>query len=86
MGIGGVVIAGFTQDAKQKVDHEKYLHNKRVLAEAKQALLQFAYNYPTTNQRCPGRLPCADTDNDGTPDTAIGPCRQMGRKHWAQTN
>jgi hypothetical protein len=86
MGVGGVVLAGFTQDAKQQVEHEKYLHNKRVLAEAKQALLQFAYNYPATNQRGPGRLPCADTDNDGTPDTAIGTCIQLGRLPWRQSN
>ncbi|MDH3858858.1 MAG: hypothetical protein OEV07_12770 [Gammaproteobacteria bacterium] len=84
MGIGGVVVAGFTQDAKQQVEHEKYLHNKRVLAEAKQALLQFAYNYPATNQRGPGRLPCADTDNDGTPNTVIGTCIQLGRLPWGQ--
>jgi len=84
MGIGGVVVAGFTQDVKQQADHEKFLHNKRVLAEAKQALLQFAYNYPVTNQLGPGRLPCADTDNDGTPNTAIGTCVQLGRLPWNQ--
>jgi len=46
MGIGGVVIAGFTQGAKQDTEHQRYLHNQRVLREAKQALLQYAYNYP----------------------------------------
>jgi hypothetical protein len=84
MGIGGVVVAGFTQDAKRQVEHEKYLHNKRVLEEVKRALLQFAYNYPVTNQRGPGRLPCADTDNDGTPNTAFGTCIQLGRLPWNQ--
>jgi hypothetical protein len=86
MGIGGVVMAGFTQDAKKQVDHQKYIHNKRVLEEAKQALLQFAYNYPETNQLGPGRLPCADTDNDGTPNSVFGPCTQLGRFPWNQQN
>jgi len=51
--VGGVVAAEFTQNAKRQVDHERFLHNKRVLEEAKRALLQFAYNYPVTNQRGP---------------------------------
>ena len=60
MGVGGVVLAGFTQNAKQD------LHNQRVLKEAKQALLQYAFNYPANNpDRGPGRLPCPDIDNDG---------------------
>ncbi|MCP4335440.1 MAG: type II secretion system protein [Gammaproteobacteria bacterium] len=67
MGIGGVVIAGFTQGAKQDAEHQRYLHNQRVLREAKQALLQYAYNYPETNGFGPGRLPCPDTDAPGNP-------------------
>lgn len=86
IGAGGVVAAGFTQDAKRQVDHERFLHNKRVLEKAKRALLQFAYNYPVNNQRGPGRLPCADTDNDGTPNTVIGTCIQLGRLPWNQPN
>jgi hypothetical protein len=86
MGVGGIVMAGFTQGAKKQVDHQKYLHNKRVLEEAKQALLQFAYNYPETNQLGPGRLPCADTDNDGTPNPLFGLCTQLGRLPWNQQN
>jgi len=84
--VGGVVAAEFTQNAKRQVDHERFLHNKRVLEEAKRALLQFAYNYPVTNQRGPGRLPCADTDNDGTPNTVFGTCIQLGRLPWNQPN
>jgi hypothetical protein len=86
IGAGGIVATGFTQDARRQVDHERYLHNKRVLEEAKRALLQFAYNYPVTNQRGPGRLPCADTDNDGNPNTVIGTCIQLGRLPWNQPN
>ncbi len=71
MGVGGVVIAGFTQQAKQDVDQQRYLHNQRVLEEAKQALLMYAYRYPeiTGNpDRGPGRLPCPDMNNTGTPN------------------
>ena len=86
MGIGGVVAAGFTQGVKQQADHERYLHNQRVLREAKQALLQYAYNYPQFNGEGPGRLPCPDTDNDGNPGDA-GPldlaiCESVGRFPW----
>ena len=34
MGMGGLVIAGFTQGVKQESEHERYLHNERVLLEA----------------------------------------------------
>ena len=84
MGIGGVVASGYTQDAKQAVEKEKMLHNKRVLAEAKRALLQYAYNYPVIsgNIQGPGRLPCVDVDNDGSADTAFGTCDSLGRLPW----
>ena len=70
MGIGGVVLVGFTQGAKQEVDNRRYQHNQRVLEEAKQALLMYAYRYPEIAgpARGPGRLPCPDTDNTGTPN------------------
>jgi len=86
MGIGGVVITGFTQDAKTQVQNQKYLHNKRVLEEAKQALLQYAYNYPVTsnNSQGPGRLPCADVDNDGESEPVFGQCISLGRLPWAE--
>ncbi len=86
MGIGGAVMVGYTQGAKQQADHERYLHNQRVLREAKRALLQFAYNYPQFNDEGPGRLPCPDTDNDGNPGRAgslTAPiCGSVGRFPW----
>ncbi|MCP4470277.1 MAG: hypothetical protein GY815_06270 [Gammaproteobacteria bacterium] len=72
MGIGGVVLAGFTQGVKVESEHERYLHNQRVLREAKQALLQYAYNYPVTAGNGPGRLPCPDIDGNGNPDPVPG--------------
>jgi hypothetical protein len=71
MGIGGAVTAGFTQNVKKFADHERILHNQRVLKEAKQALLMYAYRYPETalafnsTIRGPGRLPCPDRDAPG---------------------
>jgi len=75
MGLGGAVIAGFTQGAKQDTEHQRYLHNQRVLQEAKQALLQYAYNYPQLGpgqNDGPGRLLCPDIDNDGEEDFEVG--------------
>ena len=82
MGAGGIALAGFTQQARQEAEEQRYEHNKRVLREAKQALLMFAYNYPQTNPgQGPGRLPCPDHDNDGLigfpPD-----CSLVGRFPW----
>lgn len=84
MGIGGMVITGFTQDAKRQAEQQRYLHNQRVLEEAKAALLQYAYNYPNNFAGGPGRLPCADIDNDGDSETAIGDCITLGRLPWAE--
>ena len=86
MGVGGVVIAGFTQQAKQDAEHQLYLHNQRVLEKAKQALLLYAYNYAhiSNNVQGPGRLPCPDTDNDGDQNTAFGDCIVIGRLPWAE--
>ena len=86
MGVGGVVLGGFTQDVKRQSDHQRYLHNERVLKEAKQALLQYAYNYPTQfPDRGPGRLPCPDTDDDGdaeNPFDCINGDAIVGRLPW----
>ncbi len=85
MGIGGVVAAGFTQEAKKQVDRERYLHNQRVLREAKRALLQYAYHYPEFNAEGPGRLPCPDDDNDGlTGALSLPLCTSVGRLPWAE--
>lgn len=82
MGIGGVVIAGYTQQAKDSTDARKAEHNRQVLAQAKQALLMFAYNYPETNPGIgPGRLPCPDHDNDGDIDIPLD-CNTVGRFPW----
>ena len=86
MGIGGIVLIGFSQGVLEEVRHNKGEHNQRVLQEAKQALLQFAYNYPVTNQRGPGRLPCPDLDNDGIPETPFGCSSSVGRLPWKQPN
>lgn len=89
MGMGGLLIAGYTQGILKGVEVKRFEHNKRVLKEAKQALLQFAYNYPeldvTGAVNGPGRFPCADTDNDGLPNTA-GACAVLGRLPWRQRN
>jgi hypothetical protein len=87
MGVGGVVVTGFTQGVKVESEHERYLHNQRVLREAKQALLQYAYNYPVTNGFGPGRLPCPDTNNNGAPNPVFycgGPNGIVGRFPWAE--
>jgi hypothetical protein len=82
MGMGGVVLAGFTQQTKQDLELQRVEHNRTVLKEAKQALLMFAYSYPDTTGGGPGRLPCPDVDNDGTVDGA-GTCAQVGRFPYA---
>ena len=81
MGIGGVVLAGFTQQARDDLDEQRYTRNQRVLEQAKQALLMFAYNYPQSNNRGPGRLPCPDHDNDGFVDFPLD-CDTVGRFPW----
>ncbi|MDH3387029.1 MAG: hypothetical protein OEN02_03915 [Gammaproteobacteria bacterium] len=93
MGVGGVVIAGFTQGAKQELDQQRYQRNQRVLKEAKQALLMYAYRYPEIaldtgpSIRGPGRLPCPDINDSGTPNT-FNNCEQVagtgtvGRFPW----
>ena len=77
MGLGGVVLSGFTQQARQDVEKQRYEHNQRVLQQAKQALLMYAYNYPQIaltelgTVRGPGRLPCPDTNNSGTDNNSF---------------
>jgi len=85
MGAGGLLLVGFSEGMLDAAESKKFEHNERVLKEAKQALLQFAYNYPVTNDKGPGRLPCADIDNDGIPN----PCSSyssLGRLPWNQAN
>jgi len=96
MGIGGAVTAGFTQNVKKSAELERFLHNDRVLKEAKQALLMYAYRYPEIalefngTIRGPGRLPCPDTDapgGAGTPNPianciSVGGDALVGRFPW----
>ncbi|MCP4765369.1 MAG: hypothetical protein GY875_03785 [Gammaproteobacteria bacterium] len=85
MGIGGVVLTGFTQGVKVQSEHERYLYNQRVLAEAKQVLLQYAFSYPVTAGNGPGRLPCPDIDDDGIPNATAfcgGANGIVGRFPW----
>jgi hypothetical protein len=88
MGLGGIALTGVTQGILKEIQETRYLHNQRILQEAKQALLQYAYNYPVNNipARGPGRLPCPDTDNDGSPNPS-GSCiatatPSVGRFPW----
>jgi type II secretory pathway pseudopilin PulG len=83
MGLGGIALTGVTQGFKKAVEKNTFEHNKRVLNEAKQALLMYAYNYPETAGRGPGRLPCPDMNISGTPNP---PCPKsnpnIGRFPW----
>jgi type II secretory pathway pseudopilin PulG len=76
MGLGGIALTGVTQSIFKQVEDKKFRHNERVLKEAKNALLQYSYNYPqldTTGQvNGPGRLPCADANNNGMPSFCNG--------------
>jgi type II secretory pathway pseudopilin PulG len=86
MGVAGIALTGVTQNALKQVEDKRFRHNERVLKEVKQALLQFAYNYPTLDGVAagtgPGRLPCADTNNDGLSNQ----CFSFGRLPWREGN
>ena len=88
MGLGGGVVAGYTQQAKHSWERQRAEHNREVLRRAKQALLMFAYDYPRDNPgRGPGRLPCPDTDDDdglanSTPNCISGGDAVIGRLPW----
>ena len=81
MGLGGIALTGVTQKALKQVEDRRFKHNERVLKEAKQALLMFAYNYPVTQNNGPGRLPCPDNDNDGNIGSSPD-CDLVGRLPW----
>ena len=90
MGVGGYLLVGYSQGLLKQVEESKFNHNQRVLNEAKQTLLQYAYNYPVNNpNRGPGRLPCPDTDNNGTPNPSfncISGTAIVGRFPWNDTD
>ena len=86
MGIGGFVLVGYGQGLLEEVEVKKLKHNTRVLNEAKQALLQYAYNYPQFNSEGPGRLPCPAPDNTGlTGALTLALCQSVGRLPWAES-
>ncbi len=86
IGAGGVALANFAQGTLKEVNERKFSHNKRVLQEAKQALLMYVYLYPQTGNQLegPGRLPCPDTDNDGEANLVALCNTQPGRFPWKE--
>ena len=84
LGMGGIALASFSKNIVQDVNKSKFNKNKRVLEEAKHALLMFAYNYPLTSTVGPGRLPCPDHDNDGLIGSGVttAQCEAVGRLPW----
>lgn len=88
MGLGGIALTGVTQGIFKEVENQKIEHNRRVLQEAKQALLSYAYRYPSIPAVAsgPGRLPCPDTNSSGTPNASFfcidGGTAQVGRFPW----
>jgi type II secretory pathway pseudopilin PulG len=90
MGLGGVALAGISQKLLVVSKEKSFEHNKKVLQQAKNALLMYAYNYPSNNpDRGPGRLPCPDTDNDGSPNSSfncVSGTALVGRFPWFDTD
>jgi len=86
IGIGGILLVGYSERLLKQVELSKTEHNTRVLKEAKQSLLQYAYNYPVnTPGRGPGRFPCPDTNNSGSPNPSfncISGTPIVGRFPW----
>jgi hypothetical protein len=70
----GVLLTEISGKSAQNQTDEKTLP---VLAAAQKALIAYAAGHSTS----PGRLPCADIDNDGLEDCAV-PGNQLGRLPW----
>ncbi len=80
LAMGGFLLEGYMQNARKEAEARKEQFDRDVLMQAKAALLQYAYNYPLFySDQGPGRLPCADTDNDGQSNTTYGSCNALGR-------
>ena len=79
MAMGGFLLEGYLQRAREEAETRKEQFDRDVLMQAKAALLQYAYNYPEIIGNGPGRLPCSDTDNDGESNTLFGVCDDLGR-------
>ncbi len=77
LGLGGVALANYSQEIYKDVEKSRFDHNAEVLRRAKNALLMYAYNYPsisliaTGTASGPGRLPCPDTDDDDIGETDL---------------
>jgi len=75
--LGGLMTAGYLQSIAKKVEAKRVADNTDILKRAKQALLMYAYNYPAISlaaggtARGPGRLPCPDTNNNGSPNATF---------------
>ncbi len=82
LAMGGFLLEGYLQNARKEAEARKEQFDHDVLMQAKAALLQYAYNYPVSAGQGPGRLPCADTDNDGLPNTNAVQCVSVGRFPW----
>ena len=85
MGLGGIALAGFTQQTLRSVEQSRLEHNKQVLQQAKDALLFYAYNYPSISatNRGPGRLPCPYDEESGYSGTLSDTiCSAVGRFPW----
>lgn len=86
--MGGIVFSGYSQGIVKALEKKKIEKNRVILEEAKQALLLHAYNYPAIALRGPGRLPCPDVTNDGSPSGSLY-CSDsgalVGRLPWNAT-
>ncbi len=80
MSIGGFVLVGYGQSVLKEVEVKRFEHNKRVLGEAKAALLLYAHKYPDFNAQGPGRLPCPYDEVDGySGGISEAICEEVGR-------
>jgi Tfp pilus assembly protein PilX len=66
MGFGAVTLTGLLTSNLSEIERARFIHNKRVLEEAKQSLLMYAYNYPSMDiGRCAGETPDGATTEAG---------------------
>ena len=85
MTAAGLLFVGFSEGMLDSSESKRLEHNQRVLKEAKQALLQFAYNYPQFYSEGPGRLPCPSPDTSGlTGGLTLAKCQSVGRLPWKE--
>ncbi len=86
--IAGIALSGKSTEILKTVKKKKIEENRIILEQAKHALLMYAFNYPSIPPiipRGPGRLPCPDTDNNGSPNpvfNCINGNALVGRFPW----